>query len=229
MDFEDKMHRQQFEEMYNQYQTPLRKLAYRYNVPVDDIEDMVHDTFLSYARSDYSLELPPDEMRKLLSRILKNRCIDFHRSAKRRNCYSIDDDGYYREEIFVNEKEEPLIDGIISKEKCRALMNELENLPMNWREVAKLKLIEGRPTDEVCRLLNISEKACYSRVSRIRKYLQKLVKDENWPSTLLRRQFQIISESLRSFQSARLRCPPHCSACFVPWLRYRQNAPCTAR
>ena len=40
MDFEDKMHRQQFEEMYNQYQTPLRKLAYRYNVPVDDIEDM---------------------------------------------------------------------------------------------------------------------------------------------------------------------------------------------
>lgn len=45
MDFEDKMHRQQFEEMYNQYQTPLRKLAYRYNVPVDDIEDMVHDTF----------------------------------------------------------------------------------------------------------------------------------------------------------------------------------------
>ena len=179
MDFEDKMHRQQFEEMYNQYQTPLRKLAYRYNVPVDDIEDMVHDTFLSYARSDYSLELPPDEMRKLLSRILKNRCIDFHRSAKRRNCYSIDDDGYYREEIFVNEKEEPLIDGIISKEKCRALMNELENLPMNWREVAKLKLIEGRPTDEVCRLLNISEKACYSRVSRIRKYLQKLVKDEN--------------------------------------------------
>ena len=29
MDFEDKMHRQQFEEMYNQYQTPLRKLAYR--------------------------------------------------------------------------------------------------------------------------------------------------------------------------------------------------------
>ena len=166
MDFEDKMHRQQFEEMYNQYQTPLRKLAYRYNVPVDDIEDMVHDTFLSYARSDYSLELPPDEMRKLLSRILKNRCIDFHRSAKRRNCYSIDDDGYYREEIFVNEKEEPLIDGIISKEKCRALMNELENLP---------------------------------------------------------------TESLRSFQSARLRCPPHCSACFVPWLRYRQNAPCTAR
>ena len=81
MDFEDKMHRQQFEEMYNQYQTPLRKLAYRYNVPVDDIEDMVHDTFLSYARSDYSL----------------------------------------------------------------------------------------------------SEKACYSRVSRIRKYLQKLIKDENWP------------------------------------------------
>ena len=99
--------------------------------------------------SHNGLTYEPVSYTHLLSRILKNRCIDFHRSAKRRNCYSIDDDGYYREEIFVNEKEEPLIDGIISKEKCRALMNELENLPMNWREVAKLKLIEGRPTDEV--------------------------------------------------------------------------------
>lgn len=50
MDFEDKMHRQQFEEMYNQYQTPLRKLAYRYNVPVDDIEDMVHEIHFSHTR-----------------------------------------------------------------------------------------------------------------------------------------------------------------------------------
>lgn len=29
--------------------------------------------------------------------------------------------------------------------------------------------------------LNITEKACYSRVSRIRKYLEILLNDDNWP------------------------------------------------
>ena len=60
-------------------------------------------------------------------------------------------------------------------------MKEIEAFPKNWKDVARLKMIEGRPTDEVCRILNISEKACYSRVSRIRKYLEKLLNDENWP------------------------------------------------
>lgn len=40
MDFGDKTHRKQFEEMYIQYQKFLRRIAYKFNVPVDDIEDM---------------------------------------------------------------------------------------------------------------------------------------------------------------------------------------------
>ena len=51
----------------------------------------------------------------------------------------------------------------------------------NGQKVAELKLIEGRPTSEVCDQLSISEKACYSRVSRIRKYIKSLLKREDWP------------------------------------------------
>lgn len=54
-------------------------------------------------------------------------------------------------------------------------------MPENWQQVANLKLIEGRSTEEVCQILNISEKACYSRVSRIRKSVEKLLRDESWP------------------------------------------------
>ena len=66
-------------------------------------------------------------------------------------------------------------------EKCRAIIKEIQKMPENWKEVAILKMLEGRSTEEVCEILNISEKACYSRVARIRKYLDKLLKDENWP------------------------------------------------
>ena len=74
-----------------------------------------------------------------------------------------------------------LPDYVVSKERCQALLKEIERMPENWRQVATLRLIEGRPTREVCAMLNITEKACYSRVSRIRKYLEELLKSDNWP------------------------------------------------
>ena len=54
-------------------------------------------------------------------------------------------------------------------------------MPESWRDIAILRLIEGRPTREVCEILHITEKACYSRVSRIRKYFEDLFKRDNWP------------------------------------------------
>ncbi len=53
-----------FEEMYLTYQDTLRRLAYAYDIPVDDIDDIIQDTFVSYARYDYSLDQP--EMGKKL-------------------------------------------------------------------------------------------------------------------------------------------------------------------
>lgn len=122
MDTEDK---KLFEEMYLEYEVYLRRIAYVNDIPVDYIEDVVQDTFVSYARYKYSLDM--------------------------------------------------------SEESKRALLKEIERMPENWRQVATLRLIEGRPTREVCAMLNITEKACYSRVSRIRKYLEELLKSDNWP------------------------------------------------
>lgn len=74
-----------------------------------------------------------------------------------------------------------LVDVFSGKERCKAILDEVDRMPENWQKVAELKLIEGRPTSEVCDQLSISEKACYSRVSRIRKYIKSLLKREDWP------------------------------------------------
>ena len=63
-----------FEEMYLTYQDTLRRLAYAYDIPVDDIDDIIQDTFVSYARYDYSLDQPEMGKKLLLGKILKNRC-----------------------------------------------------------------------------------------------------------------------------------------------------------
>ena len=142
MDSEDK---KLFEEMYLEYEVYLRRIAYVNDIPVDYIEDVVQDTFVSYAR------------------------------------YKLDEEAYNSEEYPAHDKAANLPDYVVSKERCEAIIKEIERMPENWRQVATLRLIEGRPTREVCAMLDITEKACYSRVSRIRKYLEELLKRDNWP------------------------------------------------
>lgn len=173
--------RKKFEEMYLDFQLILRKMAYVNDIPYDYIDDVVQDTFVSYAHYDYSLDLPLDNTKMLLITILKSRCMDYHRKMKYRSYGELDEEAYNSESYPSHDRSGSLPDFVVSKEKCQALLKEIEKLPENWRQVAVLRLIEGRPTREVCEILNITEKACYSRGSRIRKYLEILLNDDNWP------------------------------------------------
>lgn len=173
--------KKKFEEMYLKFQLILRKMAYVNDIPFDYIDDVVQDTFVSYAYYDYSLELPYEKTNILLITILKSRCMDYHRKMKYRSYGELNEAVYNSEDFPSHDKAGNLSDFVVSKEKCKALLEEIDKLPENWRQVAVLRLIEGRPTREVCETLGITEKACYSRVSRIRKYLEILINDDNWP------------------------------------------------
>lgn len=87
-----------FEEMYLTYQDTLRRLAYAYDIPVDDIDDIIQDTFVSYARYDYSLKQPEEGKKILLGRILRSRCMDFHRQKKKRYCEDLNGETFAAEE-----------------------------------------------------------------------------------------------------------------------------------
>ena len=66
----DEKARRRFEQMYQEYEGTVRRLAYGYNIPVDYIDDIVQDTFVSYAQYDYSLEQTETGKRILLGRIV---------------------------------------------------------------------------------------------------------------------------------------------------------------
>ncbi len=177
----DEVAKARFEEMYLTYQGTLRRLAYAYDIPVDDIDDIIQDTFVSYARYDYSLEQSESGKKILLGRILKSRCMDYHRQRKRRYCEDLEGNEFAAEEYRMQEGQPGLIDVFFGKERCKAILDEVDRMPENWQKVAELKLIEGRTISEVCDQLSISEKVCYSRVSRIRKHIESLLKLEDWP------------------------------------------------
>ena len=153
----------------------------RLSIGTENIDDIIQDTFVSYARYDYSLKQPEEGKKILLGRILRSRCMDFHRQKKKRYCEDLNGETFAAEEYRMQLHQPGLVDVFSGKERCKAILDEVDRMPENWQKVAELKLIEGRPTSEVCDQLSISEKACYSRVSRIRKYIESLLKREDWP------------------------------------------------
>ena len=178
MNTEDKM---RFEAIYLEYQDILRRIAYNNDIPLDYIDDVVQDTFVAYARYEYALDLPPERMKLLLTKIVKSRCMDYHRKMRRRTTEELEEEGLSSEDYCIGPRTQGLPEFVVSKERCQAILKEIEHMPENWKDVAVLKLIEGRSTREVCAILNITEKACYSRVGRIRKYLENLLHKEKWP------------------------------------------------
>ena len=92
-----------FEEMYLTYQDTLRRLAYAYDIPANDIDDIIQDTFVSYARYDYSLEQSETGKKILLGRILKCRCMDYHRQRQRRSCEDLEGEVFAAEEYRMQE------------------------------------------------------------------------------------------------------------------------------
>ena len=173
----DEKARKRFEQMYLEYEGTVRRLAYGYNY----IDDIVQDTFVSYAQYDYSLEQTETGKRILLGRIVKSHCVDYRRRLGNRTCEDVDNDNFIMEDFRIQNRKQSIPDYVASKERCIAILDAIENMPDNWQKVANLKLIQGRPTEEVCQILNISEKACYSRVSRIRKHMEILLRNEMWP------------------------------------------------
>ena len=93
-----------FEEMYLTYQDTLRRLAYAYDIPVDDIDDIIQDTFVSYARYDYSLKQPEEGKKILLGRILRSRCMDFHRQKKKRYCEDLNGETFAAASAWVSRR-----------------------------------------------------------------------------------------------------------------------------
>ena len=118
-----------FEEMYLTYQDTLRRLAYAYDIPVDDIDDIIQDTFVSYARYDYSLDQPEMGKKLLLGKILKNRCMDYHRQKKRRICENLEGEEFAAEEYRMQAGQPGLVDIFSGKERCKAILDEVDRRP----------------------------------------------------------------------------------------------------
>lgn len=167
---------QKMEEMYTEYLIPLRKYAAKQDIPLDDIEDLVHDTFLDYFEH-YPLSWPSKLKTSILIRILMCRFIDLHRKRTHNSDFS--ESTFCDTESFLGNCLNPVAPDklIIEKELYVSVWKEISNLKPQWRDIILLRIVEGLSTEETCSILGISEIVCRARLSRARKQLRKMLKE----------------------------------------------------
>ena len=168
------------QEMYEEYLVPLKKYAAKLGVKIDDIEDLVHETFLEYF-DRYPLDWPAKLRTSMLIRILHSRWLDLNRRNRRCETVSYDDPAgavqITQASLASGEAVNLLDQEVLDKELYRSIWNIIKDMKRDWRDVIILRLIEGLTTEETCELLDISGTVCRSRLSRAKKNLRKRLKD----------------------------------------------------
>lgn len=163
-------------EMYEEYLVPLKKYAVKLGAHYDDVEDLVHETFLEYLER-YPLDWSGKLKTAMLIRILRSRFADMNR--KRRRCETLSIDDPVEEEIINQELlENDIVRNILDHEVLDKLMYHkicgiIKEMKTPWRDVLTLRLIADLTTEETCEILHISATVCRSRLSRGKKDLQK--------------------------------------------------------
>lgn len=162
-----------FRSIYARYKPMLRILAKRFGVPYDDTEDIVQDTFLAYYKH-YPLTWEDYKMKAMLCRILKNRCVDYLRRRDSHPSTSWDPVKIQEEGAFLNALAgKDVLAILLEKEEYKEVMDDLASMKKEWAQVIYLYIIEGRPMEEVSKMLGLTDAACRTRMTRGRKYLRE--------------------------------------------------------
>lgn len=162
-----------FEDVYNQLYTTLRYFAQQFISSEADAEDIVIGCFAKFwekgSRIDNLLEI-----RRFLTTMVKNACIDYIRSKKSKK---IRLDNYLIEQQLFSDINIELLE--LESETLHQVYQEIEKLPTECKKVFKLTYLEGLSRNEVASRLKISPNTVRNQNARAMELLRIVFKDKD--------------------------------------------------
>lgn len=159
-----------FEQIYNNYKLTMFYVAK--SILKDDYlsEDAVHDAFINIAKSlDNISDVISSRTKGYVVIIVRN--ISFNILKKQKPFVEIED----FEENFSYDIS--LEDEILSKLSFDFIIEEIMNLPVIYKDVLYLSYVEELSTQEISKLINISNEAVKKRLQRGRRKLVENIKE----------------------------------------------------
>ena len=159
--------REQFERLYALYADDVLRMAYFYLADRHKAEDVCQDVFVKLLTRGENIE--PGKEKAWLLRVTVNCCRDLWRGAWLKRVVL----GAPTLELIPSQDET-----IEQKEEKAELMRAVNKLPAAFRETVLLHYYQGLGISEIAQMLNLPEGTISSRLSRARKKLSVLLKEE---------------------------------------------------
>ena len=166
-----------FEQLYDRHETGVWRFVFRsvQNQAVTD--DLVQELWFAVARTAASYE-PTAKFKTWLFTMARNRVIDYVRTAK--NHVSIDAENDAGELMFADLAAESRLGPlrqVSSREEARALLEAIEQLPEDQREVFLMQAEGDMSVEEIAAAVGVSFETAKSRLRYARSKLKVLLAD----------------------------------------------------
>ena len=155
-------------QLYNQYCDGMYIVAKRFVKAEAEAEDVVQEAFIKAFSKlhQYKAEVT---FGAWLKRIVVNKCIDVLKSNKER---LVELDEVHLKVVDTSENDKWLVDDTMTLNEIK---DAIGNLPDKYKYVVMLFFIEGYDHQEISEILNISQVASRTQLSRGKQMLQKLL------------------------------------------------------
>ena len=156
-------------QLYNQYCNGMLVVALRFVKDTMEAEDIVQEAFIkAFSKLEqYKAEV---SFGAWLKRIVINRCIDVLKSKRQR---LIELEEHHLNVVDADYENEWLVEDDITIDDVKIAV---ERLPEKYKYVVLLYLLEGYDHTEISEILNISEVASRTQLSRGKQKLQNELK-----------------------------------------------------
>lgn len=154
--------------LYNQYCDGMYVVAMRFVKDSMEAEDIVQESFIRVFQKLHQFK-GEVTFGAWLKRIVINKSIDLLKSRKQQ---MLELDEVHLKVVDTNYEDEWLVDDAITLDEVKTAINKL---PDKYRYVVMLFLIEGYDHKEIAQILNITEVASRTQLSRGKIKLKELL------------------------------------------------------
>lgn len=167
-----KLQMEKIMEKYNNYVSTIIRNSY-IKLSNEDVEEIVLDVFFTLWKNQNKLDINKS-MAAYISGITKNLIKYKYRQ--------------YKVELNIEEYEEKLIDNsnieiaLLKSEKQNAISEELEKLKQEDKEIFIQYYYDDKSIKEISEIFNMSESKVKSKLFRVRKKLNKILKKRGYSS-----------------------------------------------
>ena len=155
-----------YEELYEKYATDVLRVSYFYLGDRQRAEDVCQDVFVRLMTN--APDLQEGREKAWLRKVALNRCRDLWRGA------------WLKRVVLGSPMFEmiPAPDDSGQRDDEEAMMKAIHELPPTFREAILLYYYQGYGIGEIAQMLDLPEGTISSRLSRARKKLESILKEE---------------------------------------------------